>query len=125
MAGVLLAGGLAAASALTLGAPDPALAGTFLAGSYPSTASAVAFLALLCYGLVGCAALAVVVAAVREASGGRSTGRASGRDARAACFVVAGLALLGLSVVNRVETGSGICCGAGPQQVQEAAALAR
>ena len=125
IAGASLGVGLVAVSVVTLGAPDLAMAWSFLAGAYPSTASVVAFLSLVCYAVVGSAALVAVVVAVRAAVGERSTRRAARRRGRSAWFVVAGLALLGLSVVNRVETGSRMCCGAGPQQVQEAAALAR
>lgn len=121
MAGLATGGLLLGASVITLGLPNLGLAGQFLSGSYPSTQSAVAFLSLVCYAVVLAAVAVAVVRGLRMAAGGRSTSR----GIRAIALVLAGAVLLSLSVVNRVDTGSGICCGGGVQQVKEAASLAR
>jgi hypothetical protein len=121
LAGLAMGGVLLAASVLTLGLPNVGLAGQFLSGAYPSMPSALAFLSLLCYAVVLGAVTVAVVRGLRMATGVRS----AGRTARAIAFVLAGVILLSLSVVNRVDTGGGICCGGGAQQIQEAAALAR
>jgi hypothetical protein len=121
LAGLAIAGVLVAASALTLGPPNLPTAGGFLSGSYPSMASAVAFVSLLCYTVVlGVVGLAVIRGLLMV-----KQGRSVGRTARAATLLVVGLVLLSLSVVNRVDSGDGICCGGGAQQVREAVSLAR
>ncbi len=112
---------LLAASAITLGVPNFGLAGQFLSGSYPSMQSAVALLSLLCYAVVGTAVAVALFRGFRLATGGRGTSR----GIRAIALVLAGVVLLSLSVFNRVDTGSGICCGGGVQQVREAESLAR
>jgi hypothetical protein len=116
-----MGGILVAASVVTLGPPDFGLAGQFLNGAYPSMASAVAFLSLLCYAVVLGACVLAVIRGLRMVAAGRGTGR----GARAIAFVLAGTILLGLSVASRLDTGGGMCCGGGSRQVQEAAALAR
>jgi hypothetical protein len=121
IAGLATSGVLLAASVITLGVPNFGLAGQFVSGSYPSMQSAVAFLSLLCYAVVFAAVAVAVVRGLRMAAGGRGTSR----GIRAIALVLAGVVLLSLSVVNRVDTGSGICCGGGVQQVREAASLAR
>jgi hypothetical protein len=121
MAGLASGGLLLGASMITLGLPNLGLAGQFLSGSYPSTRLAVAFLSLVCYAVVLAAVAVAVFRGLRMAAGGRSTSR----GIRAIALVLAGAVLLSLSVVNRVDTGSGICCGGGVQQVKEAASLAR
>lgn len=121
MAGLASGGLLLGASMITLGLPNLGLAGQFLSGSYPSTQSVVAFLSLVCYAVVLAAVAVAVFRGLRMAAGGGSTSR----GIRAIALVLAGAVLLSLSVVNRVDTGSGICCGGGVQQVKEAASLAR
>jgi hypothetical protein len=121
LAGLATGGVLLGASVITLGLPDFGLAGQFLSGSYPSMQSAVAFLSLVCYAVVLAAVAVAVVRGLRMAAGGRGM---SG-SVRAIALVLAGVVLLSLSVVNRVDSGNGICCGAGVQQVKEAASLAR
>lgn len=121
MAGLASGGLLLGASVITLGLPNLGLAGQFLSGSYPSTRLAVAFLSLVCYAVVLAAVAVAVFRGLRMAAGGGSTSR----GIRAIALVLAGAVLLSLSVVNRVDTGSGICCGGGVQQVKEAASLAR
>jgi len=112
---------LVAASVLTLGMPNLGLAGQLLGGAYPTMASAVAVSSLICYAVVLLAALAVLAGALRRGAGGW----VGGRGLRAVALILAGATLLSLSLVNRVDTGTGICCGGGSQQTQEAAALAR
>jgi hypothetical protein len=112
---------LLAASALTLGLPNLNLAGQFLGGAYPSMASALAFLSLLCYAVVLAAVVGAVVRGLRAVAGGRD----ANRGLRAVVFVIVGAVLLTMSVINRVDSGGGICCGEGAQQIQEAASLAR
>ena len=119
--GFLTAGMLLVTSVLTLGPPDLTSAGQFLAGSYPSMTSAVAFLSLVCYTVVLGAVGLAVIGGLRMATRGRS----GGRTTRAIALILAGAVLLSLSVVNRVDSGGGICCGGGPQQVREAVSLAR
>ena len=114
-------GGLLAAAAVTLGWPDLRLAGQFLGGSYPSMASAVAFLSLLCYAVVLGSVAVVMVSALRTVV----RGRVAGRNVRATACVVVGVVLLSLSVISRLDAGGGICCGGGARQVQEAVSLAR
>ncbi len=121
MAGLAMGAVLLGASVITLGPPDLGLAGQFLSGSYPSTQSAVALLSLVCYAVVLAAVAVAVFKGLRMAAGRRGTSR----GIRAIALVLAGAVLLSLSVVNRVDTGSGICCGGGVQQVKEAASLAR
>ena len=121
MAGLASGGLLLGASMITLGLPNLGLAGQFLSGSYPSTQSVVAFLSLVCYAVVLAAVAVAVFRGLRMAAGGGSTSRGN----RAIPMFVAGAVILSLSVVNRVDTGSGICCGGGVQQVKEAASLAR
>lgn len=110
-----------AASVLTLGEPDLGLAGGFLEGSYPSVASAVALCSVICYAVVAVAATATIVEALRAATA--VPGR--GRSLRAAALIVAGAGLLAVSLAARAQAGAGICCGGGPRQTQEAAALVR
>ena len=121
LAGLGMGGVLLVTSVIALGPPDLGAAGQFLSGSYPSMASALAFLSLLCYGVVLTAVTVALVRALRTAAGGRGISR----GVRAIALVLAGVILLSLSVVNRVDTGGGICCGGGAQQIQEAASLAR
>ena len=121
VAGVVGCAVLVAASVITLGAPDPALAGQFLTGSYPTMASAIALCSLICYGCVALTLLVVLIAALQPEAGWWRRGRAL----RAAALVLVGAVLLGLSLAGRAETGGGICCGGGQQQIQEAASLAR
>jgi hypothetical protein len=121
IAGLAAGGVLLSASVITLGVPNLALAGGFLDGSYPSMQSAIAFLSLLCYVVVGAAVAVAILSGLRMASGGRGTSR----GIRAIALVLAGVILLSLSVISRVDTGNGICCGGGAQQVREAESLAR
>jgi hypothetical protein len=121
LAGIGAGGVLLAASLIALGLPDFGLAGQFLSGSYPSVASAVAFLSLLCYAVVLAAVVMALAGALRLTAGGKGVSR----SVRDAALVLAGVILLSLSVVNRVDTGGGICCGGGAQQIREAASLAR
>jgi hypothetical protein len=120
LAGLGAAGVLLAASVIALGPPNFGAARQFLSDSYPSMASAVAFLSLLCYAVVLAAVAVALIRALRMAAGGGIS-----RSVRAIALVLAGLVLLSLSVVNRVDTGGGICCGGGAQQIREAASLAR
>ena len=120
VAGLGAAGVLLAASIIALGPPNFGAAGQFLSGAYPSMASAVAFLSLLCYAVVLTAVAVALIRVLRMAAGGGIS-----RSVRAIALVLAGLVLLSLSVVNRVDTGGGICCGGGAQQIREAATLAR
>ena len=119
--GLGVAGFLLAASVVTLGIPDFGKAGAFLSGAYPSVSSAIALLSLLCYAVVLAAVVLAVVRGLRLATAGRRTSR----TVRSIVFVLAGMILLSLSIVNRVDPGGGICCGGGSQQVREAASLAR
>ncbi len=119
--GLSTGGALLGAAVITLGSPNLGLAAQFLSGSYPSTRSAVAFLSMVCYAAVLAAVAVAVFDGLRMFTGGRGTNR----GIRALALVLAGAVLLSLSVVNRVDTGSGICCGGGVQQVKEAASLAR
>ncbi len=119
--GTVMAGVLISASALALGPPNLTLAGDFIGGAYPSMPSALAFLSLLCYTVALGGAGVAVAGGMRMAIGRRNVGR----SARAVALVLAGVVLLGLSVVNRLDTGGGFCCGGGPQQVREAVSLAR
>ena len=121
LAGIGAGGVLLAASLIALGLPDFGLAGQFLSGSSPSVASAVAFLSLLCYAVVLAAVVMALAGALRLTAGGKGVSR----SVRDAALVLAGVILLSLSVVNRVDTGGGICCGGGAQQIREAASLAR
>jgi hypothetical protein len=121
LAGIGAGGLLLAASVIALGLPNLGLAGQFLSGSYPSVASAVAFLSLLCFAVVLAAVAMALAGALRLAAGGEGVSR----SVRDAALVIAGVILLSLSVVNRVDTGGGICCGGGAQQIREAASLAR
>lgn len=121
LAGLGTGGVLLITSVIVLGPPNLGAAGQFLSDSYPSMRSALAFLSLLCYGVVLAALAVAVVRALRTAAGGRGISR----GVRAFALVLAGVILLSLSVVNRVDTGGGICCGGGAQQIREAASLAR
>ena len=121
IAGIAMTVLVVAASVRTLGAPDLGLAGGFLEGSYPSVASAVALCSVICYAVVAVAATATIVEALR--TGTAVSGR--GRSLRAAGLIVAGAALLAISLAARAQAGAGICCGGGPRQTQEAAALVR
>ncbi|MGD1053689.1 MAG: hypothetical protein ABR950_07645 [Candidatus Dormibacteria bacterium] len=121
VAGLASGGVLLGASAVTLGPPNLGLAGQFLSGSYPSMQSAVAFLSLVCYAVVLTAVALALVRGLRMAVRGTGTSR----SIRAIALVLAGVVLLSLSVVNRVDGGGGICCGGGTQQIREAASLAR
>jgi hypothetical protein len=112
---------LVAASALTLGLPHLTMAGDFLSGSFPTMASAVAFLSLLCYTVVLGAVAVVVVGGMQMAARGRRVGPTT----RASALVLAGVVLLGLSLANRAAGGGTFCCGGGAQQVREVVALAR
>jgi len=118
---LILGGALLVASLLALGPPDVGLAGQFLSGSYPSMPTAVACLSLLCYAAVVSAAAVAVIGGARTA--GR--GRGSRRTIRGVAFILAGAVLLCLSVVNRIEGGSAICCGGGSPQAQEVSSLVR
>jgi hypothetical protein len=120
VAGLGAAGVLLAASIIALGPPNFGAAGQFLSGAYPSMASAVALLSLLSYAVVLASVTVALVRALRMAAGGRGMSR----SVRAIALVLAGVILLSLSVVNRVDSGGGICCGGGAQQIREAASLA-
>jgi hypothetical protein len=121
IAGLAMTGVMVAASVLTLGIPNLSLAGQFLGGSYPTVASAVALCSLVCYVMVTLAVALALAGALRRRAGWW----ARGRTLRAVTLVAAGAVLLGLSVASRFETGAGICCGSGSQQIQEVASLAR
>ncbi len=121
IAGIAMTVLVVAASVRTLGAPDLGLAGGFLEGSYPSVASAVALCSVICYAVVAVAATATIVEALR--TGTAVSGR--GRSLRAAGLIVAGAALLAVSLAARAQAGAGICCGGGPRQIHEAATLVR
>jgi len=119
---VALGAVLLGCSALTLGWPDLRLAGQFLGGAYPSMASAVAFLSLLCYAVALGAVAVVVVSALRTVGRGRAV---RSRTVRATACVLVGVILLSISVVGRIDTARTICCGGGARHIQEAASLAR
>jgi hypothetical protein len=117
----LVAFALLAVSVLTLGIPNFGLAGQFMAGGYPSAASGVAVASMFLDGVLVGAAGVAAMCSVRGAAGGWV--RRPSLSAMA--LVVVGAILLGLSVAQRVDSGGAYCCGGGPQQVREAASLAR
>lgn len=113
---IVVAGALAAAGVMTLQTPDFWLAGAFLSGGYPTQASVFAFIGVIAWLVVGVAAMAAVIDALRIVV--TEAAFIHRRRTQAALCLIAGVTILSVGLARHTAGGFSMCCGSKAEAVQ-------